>query len=751
MVLTRKKRRDLGIVTSPLFQECLEKQSKITQYFSHTRDNENGNGNEQKMAEMLELKQDEALLFSSAAQDHSTFPRGIQDSENNNQNRNTMSLAHEIVLAEILSSELQEETRNSQKTQTSSMGSQTENNDCYPQDWLLSINLDLAAMKKYLTITNGLLLTLVENYSLQAKGSELHGADPPTIFQEPEHIKQPATSKCTQGSSAENHLHQGKDIGLYVSVPKTESSTQVNQKKRGISKRSHKKKAETKKKSKNIKTARKSVINRRVCKVCWKRLYKLIPTKSKTNSNKPTTHGSRENNSVDPEKKIQLKSLKETPLLPNKTSEETKSLLGCSMLKPQGSTNIKEDSPHIIDYGRSQDEPVAGQDLSQDKGWKLILADRKLAFLNYPKPKGFLTQKERSVHFVNTLDDMLPGKIRLNDITSVDFIFYNGYSLRVIASFKDQNLAKYIYRSRHLLLKKRITVTRFFENSTCLNLLPDDITTAEVRFTCKSKEERGHSKDKPEHIEQGPLKLRQEMRLPNEGTDNFYPEEKALINQFGLLPFLAQSEILGRLETLRNKLTEMNVQEKAREKDLATDQLKKEYLSEKAKIDPMKDYSYNTSATAEINLLTTDLTQCARDSNKLPSKKETTPMATMKDYFYNTSAVAEINLIATDLTQCVRDSNKLPSKKETIPMTTTTCSWTSMRYLDEDELGTRQIEHLKVDSPKKGVLITNVSTLHPSFDSIEYLGDNTSMDIAKMNETQSIDKKIGPKNLLKAN
>lgn len=751
MVLTRKKRRDLGIVTSPLFQECYEKQSKITQYFLHTRDNENGNGNgnEQKMAEMVELKQDEALLFPSAAQDHSTFSRGIQDTENNNQNRNTMSLAHEIVLAEILSSELQEETRNSQKSQTSSMGSQTENNDCYPQDWLLSINLDLAAMKKYLTITNGLLLTLVENYPLQAKGSEFHGVDPPTTPQEPEYTKQPATSKCTQGSAAENHLHQGKDIGLYVSVPKTEFPIEVNQKKRGISKRSHKKKAETKKKSKNIKTARKSVTNRRACKVCWKRLYKLIPTKSKTNSNKPAIHGSRENNSVDPGKKIQLKSLKETSLLPNKTSEETESLPGCSMLKPQGSINIKEDSPHTIDYGRSQDEPVAGQDLPQDKGWKLMLADRKLAFLNYPKPKGFLTQEERSVHFVNTLDDMLPGKIKLNDITSVDFIFYNGYSLRVIASFKDQNLAKYIYRSRHLLLKKRITVTRFFENSTCLKLFPDEFTTAEIRFTCKPKEERGHSKDKLEHTEQGSLKLRQEMRLPNEGTDNFYPEEKALINQFGLLPFLAQSEILRRLETLRNKLTEMNAQEKVREKEPATDQLKKENLSEKAKTDPMKDYSYNTSAIAEINLLTTDLTQCARD--KLPSKKETILMATMKDYPYNTSAAAEINLTATDLTQCVRDSNNLPSKKETIPMTTTTRSWTSMRYLDEDELGISQIEHLKVDSPKKGVLITNVSTLHPSTDSIEYLGDNTSMDIAKMNEIQPTDKKIGPKNLSKAN
>lgn len=84
-------------------------------------------------------------------------------------------------------------------------------------------------------------------------------------------------------------------------------------------------------------------------------------------------------------------------------------------------------------------------------------------------------------------------------------------------------------------------------------------------------------------------------------------------------------------------------------------------------------------------------------------------------------------------------------------MTTTTRSWTSMRYLDEDELGISQIEHLKVVSPKKGVLITNVSTLHPSTDSIEYLGDNTSMDIAKMNEIQPTDKKIGPKNLSKAN
>ncbi|CAI5780477.1 Hypothetical predicted protein [Podarcis lilfordi] len=100
----------------------------------------------------------------------------------------------------------------------------------------------------------------------------------------------------------------------------------------------------------------------------------------------------------------------------------------------------------------------------QKKAWNLILIPQKFVFVNYPKPKSFLSWIDCIMHFLNILNDMLPGVIKPNDVVSIEYLHYDGYLVRAMITFQDQNLAKLIHISRHLFLKERIAILRFFEN-----------------------------------------------------------------------------------------------------------------------------------------------------------------------------------------------------------------------------------------------------------------------------------------------
>ncbi|CAI5774322.1 Hypothetical predicted protein [Podarcis lilfordi] len=78
--------------------------------------------------------------------------------------------------------------------------------------------------------------------------------------------------------------------------------------------------------------------------------------------------------------------------------------------------------------------------------------------------QGFLTGKERRMSSLNVLNDILPGAVKPYDIISVDYLHHDGCSMRAMITFRDQNLAKFIYRSRYIFLKAQIKILRFFEN-----------------------------------------------------------------------------------------------------------------------------------------------------------------------------------------------------------------------------------------------------------------------------------------------
>lgn len=519
MVLTRKKYKDQGILPnspqSPM--ERRRRQSKITSYFPQ-KDSSKRTQNES----ILEV----AMPLPLTVLDWSTQLKDLQT--NNKRTNHPTNLAQELAIAENATKANTANTpdanphlsplepgSNLSTHWLKANDSGTEMRGDYLQEQIYQISTDLLNVKNFLSITNGLLLTLVDNFKQHVSAS-VQNTNP---------LASP-------------------DLPL-PSKPR-------------------RKKAEPKmKKSKNMKNLRRLKTTHRTCKKYWQKLFNLLPSLSTNGTNKSNSSAIKETRKVDTLTKESKPSFEEpTPSWDKGTNPST-------VIPPQSPLMASTES---VDRGELATQAIEGNHSSQarqmlcpKREWSLVLIPQKLVFANYPKPPRFYAGSDRIDHFLSIISGILPGVVKAIDIAAIEYLHQDDCSVRALITFLDHSLASFIFRAKNLFKKERIVLLRIFENRAPLTSLmgPKGIgmeVHKREKTNHQNHQNRKH-KFQQDHLHQTVPNEKKEAPHPTgvwpltcDSEDSVLEEELSLIKRFWSLHSPAQTEILKRLDLLRSRL-----------------------------------------------------------------------------------------------------------------------------------------------------------------------------------------------------
>nr|XP_034970281.1 uncharacterized protein LOC118084674 [Zootoca vivipara] len=428
MVFTRKHCKDLGIVlTSPQEEKVVKgarrRQSKITNYFSH-KEGDKGAQNELSPIEA-----------TSAVLDWSIQRKHLQ-TEHESTNY-SMSLAQELALAEnntassLLNIMDPKPPSSPQKPRVNHQGPQglrpivngdnTEEQGDQLENQIQQICTDLLNITNFLAITNGLLLTLVDNFKQIDRAPDLV-------------------------PDAEARTHTLCNVKPSKRRPKMKT-----------------------KKSKNIKNIKQSRRTLHISKKQWQKLFDLLPSPPLPATKKPKVQGKKETS------KEGLTKTKSDSGCENKslsTLNESTSPMDASLLcppSPTKETNFPTDTrdsslhraPAVIANRNELGAPnIAGPVSSElpaprtKNGWNLVLNPNKVVFANYPKPPSPCIGIDRAKHLLTVINGILPGVVKAADLADIEYLYQDGQSLRALITFTDHKLVNFILRTRSQVQKR---------------------------------------------------------------------------------------------------------------------------------------------------------------------------------------------------------------------------------------------------------------------------------------------------------
>ncbi|XP_061495326.1 uncharacterized protein LOC133390541 [Rhineura floridana] len=414
MVLTRQKCKDLGIIPDKEEVQMVSrgKQAKITYYY---QSNENANKTKDK-AESKENLIHETLVTDW---DVNNLPPWLPNNEGDN---SFLNLAQEIEEAEGqgVSQDLSwfmNETITSVVDEEGSMPP-LESSGCYdeykisPQliatytektkepelfnlqattikdDWCQMVSQSLTQIAKFVAEANLLLTTLTE-------------------FIVKRELYTDTETKTVNTDTQASQTNQRIDLHL---VAKKEKSSKLP--------------TQAVKKSKNDKSTR----SHRRCHMKFERLFKLLETTKEPTEKRNIKRKRKKKNG-----KIKTKVL---PDVENSQSSPKESIQGSLIMKNKPENlnfNLQIHDAHE-QIAMDMDNTKPSHPNQKDRLWELTLSEIKLAIINFPKPKGYLTQKERKKHLIKTVDESSPGLIKMKDIINIKYLFYNYINARAVVT-----------------------------------------------------------------------------------------------------------------------------------------------------------------------------------------------------------------------------------------------------------------------------------------------------------------------------
>ncbi|XP_061467589.1 uncharacterized protein LOC133377464 [Rhineura floridana] len=443
MVLTRKKCKDLGIELSTDFDSLQTKgmQTKITHFYNikettkEVRQRKEVETTATKNYDINDWLLNNSLAWLLNAED-STGPNlaqelitaaeensSLNDSATQGRAANISAVSVSSSMPPLESSSIYGELKtnslefcHSQK-ETEHPVVNNQQGSVVDENWSQMVSQSLIQISKFVAESNSLLSILMDVISKQ----EYHHKEPI--------VNLPTTSQATQTTQ----LKSLSDIS---------------------SKKSKSQEHKHHKKSKNIKSCK----IRHKSHMRFDKLFKLLDTPIAPNKRKKRRK--RKSKKTKLEKRANTSTSIQMEQNNIVADQEPLRLESNTLITLPISPNVK---PPLQQKKVTLEDPELPK-IPKIKSWELVLNKAKLAIINYPKPKGALTQFQRRQHFHSIMEHILPGIDWCIEVASIEYLFYNYVDARAILSFHDKKIAGLLYENRNLLLLQNLKCLRVFEN-----------------------------------------------------------------------------------------------------------------------------------------------------------------------------------------------------------------------------------------------------------------------------------------------